>query len=191
MPTPAENAQIHSAELLPAGSATIATVPAAQTWDRRVAINSTFAPTSGTLTMTAIELAAGQVVSGITFVSGATAEATGTHLWYALYRADLTFMAQSTNDTGAGSFAANTAFRKALTAPQTCTYSGLYYIGFNCVATTMPTLVNLLGVANSNGGVAGMTPILAATSTASLTTTAPSPAGALTAIAAALYAFVD
>lgn len=192
----AEEAKLQGATaMLPAGSATAATGVQYQTFDRRLAISAAFAPTSGTLTMTGIWLPAGTVVSGITFVSGATAESGGTHLYYALYKNDLTLMAQSTDDTGATSFAANTAFRKALTAAQTCPYTGLYYLGFLCIQSAggVPTLLNVTsGVTNNLGSITGMTPILAATSTSGLSTgTAPTPAGALTTITQCLYAFVD
>jgi hypothetical protein len=178
--------------VLPIGGA--ATLPQQQTFDRRMATSAVFAPTSGTLTLTAINLSGGQVINGITFVSGSTAESGGTHLWYALYRADLVLMGQSTDDTGATSFGANTAFRKALTAAQTCPYTGLYYLGFMCAMSAggVPTLLNVTAsVANGNGSITGMTPILAATSSTGQAGSAPNPAGALTAITQCLYAFVD
>ena len=183
-----------SSAILPVGTAGLATQPFAQTFDRRMAISAAFAPSTGVLTLTGIWLPAGKLVTGITFVSGAQAEAGGTHLWYALYKNDLTFMAQATDNTGATAFGAGTAFRMALTAAQTCPYSGLYYLGFMCAqsAGTVPTLLNITSaVTNNLGSITGMTPIVAATSTGSLTTTAPSPAGALTTITQCLYAFVD
>lgn len=191
--TPAEESRIAmfaAGAMLPAGGG-LGTAPYAQTFDRRFALSTVFAPTSATLTVTGIWLPAGSVVTGITFVSGSTAESGGSHLWYALYKNDLTFLAQSADDTGATSFGANTAFRKALTAAQTCPYSGLYYLGFCCVGT-VPTLLNVTAATvNANGNITGMTPVVAATSSSGLTGTAPSPAGALTAITQALYAFVD
>lgn len=181
--------------LLPAGTANLVTQPFAQTFDRRLAISAAFAPTSGTLTMTGIWLPAGKSITGITFVSGATGETGGTHLYYALYKSDLSFLAQATDNTGATAFGVNTAFRMALTTPQTCPYTGLYYLGFLCIQSAggVPTLLNITSaVTNNNGSITGMTPIVAATSSAGLSTgVAPSPAGALTTIAQALYAFVD
>lgn len=189
--TPAEEASLTQGTIMPLPVGASGTMPRFQTFDRRLATGTVFAPTSATMYMTGIMLPAGQVVNGITFVSGSTAESGGSHLWYALYKADLTFMAQATDNTGAAAFAANTAFRMALTAPQTCPYGGLYYLAFCCVGTN-PTLLNVVAAsANANGGIAGMTPILAATSTTTLTGTAPTPAGALTAIVNCLYAFVD
>lgn len=192
--TPQEEAQLLAqcgSGILPAGTSGLVTQPFAQTFDRRFATSAVFALTSATMYVSGIWLPAGKVVTGITFVSGSTAESAGTHLWYALYKSDLTFMAQSTDDTGAAAFAANTALRKALTAAQTLPYSGLYYLGI-CVVGTSMTLLNVLAAtANGNGSIAGMTPIVAATSSTGLVGTAPSPAGALTGIAQSLYAFVD
>ncbi len=191
--TPTEEAQVASAGggLLPVGTAT-GTAPWAQTFDRRLAVSAVFAPTSGTMTMTGIWLPAGKIVSGISFCSGSTAESGGSHLWYALYKSDLTFMAQSADAVGAAAFAANTLLREPLTAPVTLPYSGLYYLAFCCVGT-IPTLLNVLAATvNATGNITGMTPIVAATSTASLNTgTAPAPAGTLTAIAQSLWACVD
>lgn len=180
---------------LPVSAATGIPPAFAQTFDRRIAISTAFAPTSGTMTMTGIWLPAGQTVTAITFVSGATGETGGTHLWYALYRGDnLGLLAQATDNVGATAFGANTAFRMALTAAQTCPYSGLYYLGFMCAMSAggVPTLLNITSaVSNGLGSITGMTPILAATSSTGLTTAAPATAGALTTITQALYAFVD
>ena len=73
--TPAEEAKILSAAggLLPDGVAGSATPAVAQTFDRRMAISTVFAPTSALLTLTGIWLPAGQKVTGITLVSGSTA----------------------------------------------------------------------------------------------------------------------
>lgn len=190
--TPAEEAKIASAGvLLPVGTTATTATPFAQTYDRRFAISAAVAPTSGTLTMTAIWLPAGQVVNGITFVSGATAESGGSNLWYALYNSSLVLMAQATSNTGGAAIAANTAFRMALTTAQTCTYTGLYYLGFLCVGTVCTLLNVTSGVTNNLGSITGMTPIVAGTSTTGLTATAPATAAALTTVANCYYAFVD
>lgn len=179
--------------ILPVGTSALVTQPFAQTFDRRFAIGAALAITSATMYVTGIILPAGKVVTGITFISGATGESIGTHLWYALYKGDLTFMAQATDNTGASAFGVNTAFRMALTAPQTIAVSGLYYLAICCVnGGTSPTILNCgATIANANGSIAGMTPIVAATSSTGLVGVAPTPAGALTAIAQSLYAFVD
>jgi hypothetical protein len=198
--TPAEEARIVMAAagaILPVGGA-LGTAPFAQTFDRRFALSTVFAPTSGTITMTGIWLPAGSVVTGITFVSGSTPESGGSHLWYALYKGNAplgatsySLMAQCTDVTGAAAFGANTALREALTTPQVCPYSGLYLIGFCCVGT-VPTLLNITAATvNANGNITGMTPIVASTADAGLTNAAAATLGAQTAITQSLYAFVD
>ncbi len=183
--------------LLPVGGGT-GTAPFAQTFDRRFALSTVTAPTSALLTMTAIWLPAGSVVTGITFVSGSTAESGGSHLWYALYKGNAPFgasaytlMAQATDNTSATAFGANTAFRMALTTAQTCPYTGLYLLGFCCVGT-VPTLLNIAAATvNANGNITGMTPVTSATADSALTTTAPATLGALTAVVQSYYAYVD
>ena len=176
---------------------TAAGIPAVafQSFDRRLAISAAWAPASGTLTMTGIWLPQGMTVNAITFMSGATAESGGTHLWYAIYRADtLALMAQSTDNTGAAAFGASLSLRQALTAPVVTPYTGLYYLGFLCAMSAggVPTLLNLTsGVTTNLGAVASTTPILAATSSTGLSAAAPNPAGALTTIVQCLWAGVD
>jgi len=199
--TPAEeaHAQLNNL-LLPVGGAT-GTQPFAQTFDRRAVNNAALQPTSGTLTVTAIWLPAGAVVTGITFVSAGTGETGGTHLWYCLYKGNTaynassyTLMAQSADDTGATSFGTNTALRKALTAAQTCPYTGLYYIGYcstNSAGSQPALLCNSTGSVNATGNITGMTPVLGGTADTGLTSAAPATLGSLTAIVQCLYAFVD
>lgn len=181
-----------SGAVLPVG--TVGT-PFAQTFDRRLANGAVFAPTSGTMYMTGIWLPQGVVINGINWVSSSTGETGGTHLWSAVYSSALALLGQSADNTGATAFAANTAFRQAMQTPVTIPSSGLYYLAFMCSQSAggTPTLVNALlpTNANANGGITGMTPILAATSSTGLAGTPPNPAGALTAIVHALYAFVD
>jgi hypothetical protein len=196
--TSAEEAKIMAAGggLLPQGIAT-ANAPFAQTYDRRFCTGTVFAPTSALLTLTGIWLPGGAKVSGITFVSGSTAESGGSHLWYCLYKGNdpnlptaYTLMAQATDNTGAAAFGANVAFRMALTAAQVLPYTGQYLIGFCCVGT-IPTLQCIVGSVNGNGNIAGMTPIVSCTADAALTTTAPATLGSLTVITQSIYAYVD
>ncbi len=202
--TPAEEAAlISTAGILPQGSATPVLHPFAQTFDRRMCTGTVVAPTSTTMYLTAIYLPGGSTVTGISFVSGSTAESGGSHLWYALYKplAPITFngtllslMAQAADDTGAASFGANTAFRMTLQTAQRIPTSGVYYLGV-CVTGTPMTLLNTVLVANGGvnaaGNIAGMTPILAATADTSLGASAPATTVALVPIVNCLYAFVD
>lgn len=201
--TPAEEARaaVFGQGLLPVTQGT-GTNCFAETVPRRLCNNISLQPTSATLYVTAVWLPQGTVVTGVTMVSGATAESGGTHFWYCLYKCAnptgvvsatqvATLMAQSTDDTAAAAMAANTALRKALTTAQTCPYTGLYYVGV-CVVGTTPTLLNYTsGSVNAVGNITGMTPILAATADTGLTGTAPTTLGTMTAVVTNIYAYID
>lgn len=158
----------------------------AQTFDRRF-INGTMTPASGVLNMSGIFLPAGLVVTQIVLFSAGVVT-TNTHNWAALYQANLTFMAQSTDDTTSGDFAANTKITKTLTAAQTIPFSGLYYIGWAQASSGQNTLLACSAPASSIAN--NDTPICSATSTGSLTSAAPSPAGALTGQIGSFYAYI-
>lgn len=178
------------AQLLGVTGAGIPPVDAiSETFPRRHAVSTAYAPATGVLQMFGIYLPANKTITNINFVSGGTAEATGTNLWFALYDQNLNLLAQSTNDTGATSFAANTNLRKALTAAQTTKYAGLYYVGYMMTAGTMTTLLCLAAPASSVAN--GIVPIIAATSSTGLTTTAPNPAAALVVQVNTAYAYVS
>jgi hypothetical protein len=148
-----------------------------QTFDRRLC-SGTRTLTSQTMDMSAIFLPAGLTVTNIVLfsVGGVT---TNSHNWAALYTNNLVLMAQSTDDTTSTDFAANTKITKALTAAQTTTYSGLYYIGWMQQASTPNTMLSSPAITAS--AIMGTdAPILAGTSTGSLGASAPAAAAALT-----------
>jgi len=151
-------------------------------------INTT-AGASGTLTMTAIYLTAGQLVSNITFFSATTAAGTPTNKFFALYDSNRNLLAQSANDT-TNAWAANTQKTLAMTSPYRIQTSGLYYIGLLQTATTIATIKG--GVTRTGGQLNAAAPIIYGTSTTGLTTTLPNPAAAITAVGTAmLYAAVS
>lgn len=163
----------------------------AETFPRRHAISTAYQPATGVLQMFGIYLPGGKVITNINFVSGGTAESGGTNLWFALYDQNLNLLAQSTNDTGATSFAANTNLRKALTAPQTTKYAGLYYVGY-MQTNSAGAQASLLCLAAPASSVAnGIAPIISATSSTGLTTAAPNPAAALAVQVNTAYAYVS
>lgn len=167
------------AGVLPAGAI-------AETYPRRMAAAAAaLTVTSGTLYLFGVYLPACTVTS-ITFVSGTTAEASGTHLWYALYNQNLSFIAQTTDNTAAAALGASTALTQSLTATQSIN-AGIYYLGFQCTATTPPSLATYTSLTS----VTNIAPIMAATSSTALTNAAPSPAGALTAITNCAYAYIS
>jgi hypothetical protein len=137
----------------------------------------------------AIPLEAGDVVTNLTFVSGDTQAGTPTNWWFALYDTQATpaKIAQTADQTSTA-WAANTVKTVALTAPYTVVTAGVYYAAVMVKATTPPTLV---GVAVQNAVLAGAVvtgqKVLAQTSGASLTTTAPSTIATPTTVANVPY----
>jgi hypothetical protein len=149
--------------------------------------NATFLTlVSGTLQLAAIGLPAGLTVTSISWMSGGTALATGTHAWFALYDSSRNLLKQSTDDTSPA-WAANTLKTYNLSAAFTTTYEGLYYIGVMVAATTPPNLNATVTHAN----VTGLVSILAGSSSTGLTGTAPNPAAAITAQAQIPYGYVS
>ena len=149
---------------------------------------NTVAPTaSGTLFMEAIYLKAGTLVSNITVSSATTAAGTPTAGRVGLYSGTLNLRATSADQTTTA-WAANTIKTLAMTTPYRVPTSGLYYIGFYMVATTVITMKG--GNAKTGGQLAAAAPILHGTSTAALTTTLPDPAAAITGGLVSIYAGV-
>ena len=125
--------------------------------------------TTQVMTAVPIFLAAGETVTNISFVTGATAAGTPTNWWMALYSNAATpaLLAQTADQTS-GAIAAFTVITKALATPQLISKSDVYWVAIMVKATTVPTLL----------GQVGMPPIvtgernLAVTSGSSLTATA-------------------
>ena len=141
--------------------------------------------TSGTLTMQAIYLKAGQKISSISFSSATTAASVPTSCIFGLYDGNRNKVAETNNATTTA-WAANTVRTLSLTSQFTVPTSGIYYVGILVVATTsVPTLKGL--AAKSASQLAGVAPILHGTSTAALTNTLPATAAAITAGVNALW----
>lgn len=160
----------------------------AQTFDRRYINANSYAPATGVLQMSGIWLPAGVTVTNIILFSGTTGVTTNTHNWAALYTNGLVLLAQSADDTGSTDYAGNTKISKALSTAQVTPYTGLYYIGWMQAATTPNTVLTAAAPASSIANADA--PVVSATSTGSLTTTAPATAGSLTAVVQSIYAYV-
>lgn len=125
---------------------------------------------TGVMTSVPVYLVAGDLVTNIAVRTGATAGATITNQWFALYDDSATpaLLAQSADGTS-GALAANTVITKALATPQEITRTGLYWVGITVTASTPPSLI----------GTIAMTPVvtgernLSQSSGSTLTTTAP------------------
>ena len=125
---------------------------------------------TGVLTSVPVFLAAGDVVTNITFRSGATAVGTPTAWWFALYSDAATpaLLAQCADQTSTA-WAANTTMTKALSAPVTISRTGVYWAAINVTATTVPSLLGSVAVAPIVTGERN----LSQSSGSGLTTTAP------------------
>ncbi|MES2211209.1 MAG: hypothetical protein V4515_13675 [Chloroflexota bacterium] len=126
--------------------------------------------TTQVMTSVPIKLAAGDIITNISFVSGATAAGTPTNWWFALYSSAATpaLLAQ-TADQLTGAWAAFTVQTKALATAQTISSTGIYWAAIMVKATTVPTLLGSLGVKPIVTGERN----LSQSSGAALTTTAP------------------
>lgn len=137
------------------------------------------------LTMVAIELPSGLLVTSISFVSGGTALATGVHQLFGLYDSSRNLLRGSNDDTSTA-WAGGTLKTLALTSTFTTTYSGLHYLGILVDATTVPNLQS----ATIAGAVSGLAFILCGTSNTAVTAL-PNPANALSSQNSLPYAYVS
>lgn len=130
------------------------------------------------LSLTAIAIKKGQVITGIAYTSMTTALYGGSNQWFALFDASRNLLAITGDDTSTA-WASNTRKALNLSSPYTITADGLYYLGIMVRATTVPTLV---GQAISTTTLVGKAPILNGFSSTGLTDPAscPDPAVAIT-----------
>lgn len=143
--------------------------------DRRYLASNASALTTQVMTSVALPLIAGDVVTNLTFLSGATAAGTPTNWWFALYDTSGTpALIAQTADQLTAAWAANTAVTLPLSTAYTVANSGVYYAAVMVKATTVPTLAGVTAeAAAANGAIVAGFPVLAQTSGSSLTTTAP------------------
>lgn len=135
---------------------------------------------TGVAAAVAVPVQVGDVVSKISILAGATAEATGTHTFAALYSGVATpaLMAQSTDNTTAAAVAASARFDYTLATAQTITPAlapnGFVYASIVVTATTVPTAASVsVPTAVGYQWFATGPLFLAATHGSGLTTTAP------------------
>jgi hypothetical protein len=123
---------------------------------------------TGVMTSVPLFLAAGDTITNLSLISGATAAGTPTAWWFALYGPSGALLAQ-TADQASGAWAASTAKTLPLTAPVDIDETGFYYAACMVTATTPPSLVGALGARPVLTGERN----LAQSSGSGLTTTAP------------------
>lgn len=144
---------------------------------------------TGVMTSAAIFLEAGDTVTSLSFLSGVTAAGVPTAWWFALYSDAATpaLLAQTANQATAA-WAADTIKTLPLATPQLITRTGIYYVAIMVAATTVPSLIaKVTGRAAINGSLLS-SKIIAQTSGAALTTTAPATIATPTAVVNQVWA---
>lgn len=145
----------------------------------------------------AIPVQNGDVISKISILAGATAEATGTHTFAALYSgiAVPALMAQSTDNTGAAAVAASARFDYTLATAQAITPTnapnGFVYASIVMTATTVATAASIATPTAVGYQWYTTGPLfLSATHGSGLTTTAPATIASPSAKAVAPIVFL-
>lgn len=96
------------------------------------------------MTSVPIYLHAGDVVTNLSFTSGATAVGTPANWWFALYDQDQALLEQTADQTSTA-WAANTTKTLALADPVTITEAGVYWASVMVNATSVCTLLGTIG----------------------------------------------
>lgn len=130
---------------------------------------------TGRLSLEAIAIREGELLTSISFFSATTAAGTPTNQLFGLYDNNLNLLRSSNNDTTTA-WAANTRKTLNLTSTFTTTYTGLYYLGIMVTATTVPTIKGYTAL--TGGQLRAAAPSLGGTSNTGLTTSLPNPANA-------------
>lgn len=137
---------------------------------------------TGVMTSVLVPVQTGDLITNITFVSGATAADTPLNWWFALYDSTGAKLAQSADQTTTA-WAASTVKTLALTTAQRASAAGFVYAACMVKATATPTLIGKnLAVAVASGAVLS-SKVLAQTSGSALTTTAPATIATPTTVA--------
>jgi hypothetical protein len=153
--------------------------------------DETAALTTAVMTCVGVPLYAGDFISKITVMVGATAAGTPVNQWAALYSSAATpalLVGSQSADGTSTAIGASAALTFTLATPQLITAEGIYYAAIMVKATTVPSLVcNNTGVAVIAGAVLTGQAIRAQTSGSALTTTAPATIASPTTVAKVPY----
>jgi hypothetical protein len=143
---------------------------------------------SGRLSLFAIVLTSGTVITSVSFLSGSSGTSTATHQIFGLYDSSLNLL-RPTNDDTTTTWSALTTKTLTLTSTFTTTYTGLHYVAI-LVVGGVPQLIH----GNNSSGVAtamnGLTPIISGNSGSGLSSL-PDPASALSSDNGPFYAWVS
>lgn len=126
--------------------------------------------TTQVMTSVPIFLTAGDLITNLAFVSGATAAGTPTNWWFALYDTQATpALLFQTADQLTAAWAAFTVKQLALSTAYRVVKTGVHWAAIHVKATTVPSLLGSVAIKPIITGERN----LAQTSGAALTTTAP------------------
>lgn len=146
---------------------------------------------TGVMTSVAILLYAGDIVTNLSFTSGATAAGTPTHWFFALYDTSATpALAGQSADQASAAWTASTTKTLALSAPYTVTATGIHYASVLVTATTPPTLLGESMNATAAGAVIAGMKVVARTSGSALAATAPATIATPTTVGTVPYVVV-
>lgn len=122
--------------------------------------------TTGTVYVAAVWLQANTTITNVNWLTGATAASSPTHWWFGILDNTGKQLAHTADQT-TGAIAANSLVTKALSAPYTTTYTGLYYISVSVTASTNPSSSGVAAPTN----MAVVPPILGGVSPSAAQTT--------------------
>jgi hypothetical protein len=158
-----------------------------ETMPRMFANQNIGALASQRLSLFAIDLPKGLLITNISFWSATTALSTGVNQLFGLYDSSRVLL-RGSNDGTNGAWGARTEKTLALTSQFTTTYSGLHYVGILVNATTVPSLLGSPTL--TWGDLCAAAPTLFGTSSTSVTAL-PDPAGAITQQGNNIYCYVS
>jgi hypothetical protein len=125
----------------------------AETYPRRL-INASTSISSGLAIFTAIPLPAGLTVTNISFWVASTAQASGTHGWYAITDSTFKVLAVSADQTSPFLTPANTIIPLAMGTPYIIPAAGVYYLVASQVSGS-PTVYNMSSPSTATINTAG------------------------------------
>lgn len=138
--------------------------------------------TTAVMLSVAVPVATGDLITSITFKSGATAADTPANWWFALYDSDGALLGQSADQTTTA-WAANTVKTLALATPVRIGSARVVYAAIMVKATDVPSLIGKsVGIAGAAASILS-SKVLAQTSGSALTTTPPATIATPTTIA--------
>jgi len=122
------------------------------TLPRSIVVGNSAWLVSGTVSVVAVSLMAGDSISSISFVSRNTAGAGMTNQWFALLDTNRVVLAVSADDTSTA-WGANAVKTLVMTAPYVVPTTGIYYLAAMVAGSVIPTLAAAVSAATVLSGI--------------------------------------